>query len=370
MGGDLNLKKSWHPGIMKNQENVWKQEKQALEERKRIDQLRKEREEERQIHELQQLQESAGGKVRQVRVDWMYNGPAAGQAGTTEEMEGYLLGKRRVDQLLRKDEEMKAMSKNQGSGLAAGEVVAQGPTLGARDMASKIRDDPMLMIKKQEQMAQVAAVERQALREKIDKDRSRDKDRDRRSRHSDREHRHKRRRTDDHSRSRSRSPRRRASDRGRRRDYSRSRSRSPPRRHDERRRNSSSPKSRSRSPPRRHRDRDHRRNHSRSRSPPRRRNSDRNGNSGSSSYRRRSPDLGNPRRKDDDREAEEKRKEERRKKLEAFQADADALSQDRRKRVEDDEKALADEKRQLDARKSGSGREFTSGAYRQVLKSA
>ena len=35
MGGDLNLKKSWHPALMTNQKRVWEEEKKALDERKR-----------------------------------------------------------------------------------------------------------------------------------------------------------------------------------------------------------------------------------------------------------------------------------------------------------------------------------------------
>ena len=91
MGGDLNLKKSFHPSLLKNQAKVWEEEKKALEERKRIDQMMRERQEERQMQELQALQEAAGGKKRLNRVDWMYAGPSSGQLGTTEEMEGYLL---------------------------------------------------------------------------------------------------------------------------------------------------------------------------------------------------------------------------------------------------------------------------------------
>ena len=49
MGGDLNLKKSWHPVLMSNQRKVWEEERNALQERKRIDQIMKERAEERQI---------------------------------------------------------------------------------------------------------------------------------------------------------------------------------------------------------------------------------------------------------------------------------------------------------------------------------
>jgi Pre-mRNA splicing factor/N-terminal domain of CBF1 interacting co-repressor CIR len=148
MGGDLNLKKSWHPVLMSNQRKVWESEQVALEERKRIDQMMKERQEERQIQELQQLQEAAGGKKRMARVDWMYSGPASGQAGTTEEMEGYLLGKRRIDGLLKGTENQKLEKSSKEDSFMA---VQNANT--ARDTASKIRDDPMLAIKKQEQAA-------------------------------------------------------------------------------------------------------------------------------------------------------------------------------------------------------------------------
>ena len=93
--------------LQKNQERVWLEQKKALAERKRIDQMMKERQEERQIQELQEMQEEAGGTKRLNRVDWMYSGPSSGQAGTTEEMEGYLLGKRRIDGLLKGSENSK-----------------------------------------------------------------------------------------------------------------------------------------------------------------------------------------------------------------------------------------------------------------------
>ncbi|KAI4123972.1 MAG: hypothetical protein LQ347_005922, partial [Umbilicaria vellea] len=148
MGGDLNLKKSWHPVLMSNQRRVWEEEKKALDERKRIDQMVKERAEERQIQELQEMQEAAGGKKRLNRVDWMYSGPSSGQAGTTEEMEGYLLGKRRVDGLLKGTEHKKLEKAATEDSFMA---LQNANTL--KDTASKIREDPMLAIKKQEQAA-------------------------------------------------------------------------------------------------------------------------------------------------------------------------------------------------------------------------
>jgi hypothetical protein len=60
MGGDLNLKKSWHPQLLSNQKRVWEEERKALEERKKTDQMMKERQEERHIQEIQELAESTG----------------------------------------------------------------------------------------------------------------------------------------------------------------------------------------------------------------------------------------------------------------------------------------------------------------------
>ncbi|KUL82947.1 hypothetical protein ZTR_10268 [Talaromyces verruculosus] len=148
MGGDLNLKKSWNPVLQKNQEKTWLAEKKALEERKRIDQMMRERQEERQMLEIQQLQEAAGGKKRLNRVDWMYSGPSSGQLGTTEEMEGYLLGKRRIDGLIKGSENQKLEK-----AAAEDSFMALQNANTARDTAAKIREDPMLAIKKQEQAA-------------------------------------------------------------------------------------------------------------------------------------------------------------------------------------------------------------------------
>lgn len=106
----------------------------------------RERQEERNLQELQQLQDAAGGggKKRQARVDWMYSGPGNGQAGTTEELEGYLLGKRRIDGLLKGTENQK-LEKSSDS------VAVQAPN--PRQIAQQIREDPLLAVKKQQQAA-------------------------------------------------------------------------------------------------------------------------------------------------------------------------------------------------------------------------
>jgi Pre-mRNA splicing factor/N-terminal domain of CBF1 interacting co-repressor CIR len=252
MGGDLNLKKSWHPQLLSNQKRVWEEEKKALEERKKTEQMMKERQEERHIQELQDLAEASGGAKRLARVDWMYNGKGAdGQPGTSEEMEGYLLGKRRIDGLLKGNDNQKLEKSAKEDSFMA---VQNANT--ARDTAAKVREDPMLAIKKQEQAAyeammndpvkrrmflkaagagEPASSEREHKRRKHHhRHRDHRVDDDRRSRHRSRRHEEDESR---HSRSRRDTEDRedygRSSNRRRRRSYSSSSSRSgspPPRR--------------------------------------------------------------------------------------------------------------------------------------------
>ncbi|SPO00246.1 related to Pre-mRNA-splicing factor CWC25 [Cephalotrichum gorgonifer] len=268
MGGDLNLKKSFHPGLMRNQRKVYDEEQRALEERKRTQQRINELKEERAKEEVQRQLEAAGGQKRVDRVEWMYQGPTGGQTGTTEEREAYLLGKRRIDSLIKGTDHQK-LEKNAAQDTAGGALPAVS---AARDMASKIAADPLLQIKKQEQAAYEAVMgdplKRRRLLEsmgmvaeggKEKKERSKGRHRRHRDReYSDDEGRRRRRR--DRDEERSRSPRRRRTDGDgdgyRRRDRSagrdeRRRDRDRPRRRRSPSESVSRSRSRSRSPRRR-----------------------------------------------------------------------------------------------------------------------
>ena len=326
MGGDLNLKKSWHPVLMSNQKRVWEEEQKALEERKKIDLIMKERAEERQIQELQDLQEAAGGKKRQSKVDWMYNGPSSDQVGTTEEMEGYLLGKRRIDGLLKGTENQKLEKAATEESFIA---IQNANTL--RDTAAKVREDPMLAIKKQEQAAYEAMmndpVKRRMLLKAAGQDESKLQEREpkRRKHHHhhredrDRHHHRRSRRRDDedeedkyeHSRHR------------RRRSPSSSASRSPPRRS----RRSPSPTRRRRS----HSPGNRRRSTSRPRSRSPYRNGHNNGIRKMQSWhssRPSQPQSQTPPRRDDTKAAEAKAA-----RLAAMQQDASELDHQREQRL-------------------------------------
>ncbi|RBR25345.1 uncharacterized protein FIESC28_01782 [Fusarium coffeatum] len=226
-GGDLNLKKSFHPSLQRNQRAVWEEEQKALAERKKTQQRINELREERAQEEVQRQLEAAGGRKRVDRVEWMYQGPNDGQTGTAEESEAYLLGKRRIDTLI-KGTEHKKLEKDAG----AESFMALQNANTARDTAAKIRDDPLVAIMRQQQaMMNDPAKRRQILssagiEQKDEKSRKKEDRHRRRHRHrsADGEDRHHRRRR---SYSRSRSPRRRDDSREdrhrRRRDDSRER---------------------------------------------------------------------------------------------------------------------------------------------------
>lgn len=152
--GDINMKKSWHPRLQKNQEEVWLREQAAIAERKKLDELRREREQERQMQELKQIYEGAGGKKSSDRIDWMYASPAVKNGPTDAELEDYLLGKKRVDSLLQKED-----SQQLSSTAEPGMISTQNAN-SAKDTAMKLREDPLLAIKQHEK----------AVRERLMKD--------------------------------------------------------------------------------------------------------------------------------------------------------------------------------------------------------
>jgi len=184
------MKKSWHPLLLKNQERVWLEEKKALEEKKKLDQLRKEKEEERQLQELQRLQEEQTGKKRQEKLDWMYATPATGSSQNQNDLEDYLLGKKRVDKILVGDE-------NEKVGAAHKNFIATQYANTVRDTAAKIREDPLLAIKQQEQAAYEALManplrlremqERNGIKPKKEKKDKKEKKKHRKDKHRDRD---------------------------------------------------------------------------------------------------------------------------------------------------------------------------------------
>ena len=375
-GGDLNLKKSWHVALQSNQKKVWNAEKVALEERKKIEVRRRELEEERSMMELARMQEAAGGAPRQNRVDWMYQGSNSGTSNLDNE--AYLLGKRRVDNLILKEKVEAKEAKPEQLG-----IPDMAPAVSARDIATKATLDPLLAIEKQKQEMMEREIEKQIRQQKLRERREKKHPpRDDRERHHHRRHRHrdreedsdeeryrKRRRYEDEEsrhRRRSRSPgREREDEGGRSRRYHR-RSRSTDsgyERHSRRSRHGPEPQSpstvRDESEPRK----DYRR---RSTSPRRR-------DSNPENRRRTERRSRSPKRRDGEQEIHKRSSRSgedeeaiRATKLAAMQSNAAALEEDRTKRLAEMEARDAREKAAEDQRREKDDGRFKSSLQRQA----
>ncbi|XP_013877105.1 pre-mRNA-splicing factor CWC25 homolog [Austrofundulus limnaeus] len=145
-GGDLNLKKSWHPQTMKNIERVWKAEQKHEAERKKIEELQKELKNERAREEMTRYAEETGAiKKRDDRLDWMYQGPA-GQVSRDE----YLLG-RPIDKQITDQYEEPESGPSAETGLLPGSIFNPVTPASGLDLAAKIREDPLFQIRKREE---------------------------------------------------------------------------------------------------------------------------------------------------------------------------------------------------------------------------
>ncbi|CAN9510815.1 unnamed protein product [Ophioblennius macclurei] len=145
-GGDLNLKKSWHPQTMKNIERVWKAEQKYEAERKKIEELQKELKEERAREEMTRYAEESGTiKKKDDRLDWMYQG-AAGQVSRDE----YLMG-RPIDKQITDQYEEPESGPSAETGLLPGSIFNPATAASSLDMAAKIREDPLFEIRKREE---------------------------------------------------------------------------------------------------------------------------------------------------------------------------------------------------------------------------
>ncbi|XP_060762445.1 pre-mRNA-splicing factor CWC25 homolog [Neoarius graeffei] len=191
-GGDLNLKKSWHPQTLKNIERVWKAEQKHEAERKKIEELQKELKEERAREEITKYaQETGAVKKKDERLDWMYQGPG-GQIDRDE----YLLG-RPIDKQITQQYEEPESGPSAETGLLPGSIFNSNINISSMDMASKIREDPLFMIRKREEEKKRSILTnpvkmkeiRKMLRENLEKEKKKKRKKDKKEKRKDKKHR-------------------------------------------------------------------------------------------------------------------------------------------------------------------------------------
>ncbi|KAH0563809.1 pre-mRNA-splicing factor CWC25 homolog [Cotesia glomerata] len=151
-GGDLNLKKSWHPSTMKNMEKVWKAQQQDNQEKKKIAELKRDIELERDKEDLTKyaMEQGTIEKKNDKKLDWMYKGPQQ-----SINREDYLTGKK-IDKTF---EQFAIAEKNlERNKLPSNHVEYDCAPPSLRflsgneqvDLAKKLQEDPLFAIKKKE----------------------------------------------------------------------------------------------------------------------------------------------------------------------------------------------------------------------------
>lgn len=149
-GGDLNLKKSWHPSTMRNMEKVWKAEQKHDQEKKRIAELQREIQQEKAREDIKKYAEETGvlEKKDECKLEWMYKGP-----NNQVNREEYLLG-RSIDKTFEQVQEAEKSSLRAGIGehdkssSASSNLITPGTH--QVDLARKLQEDPLFDIKKKE----------------------------------------------------------------------------------------------------------------------------------------------------------------------------------------------------------------------------
>lgn len=160
-------KKSWHTKNLRNVEKVWIADEKDAAEAKKLADLQRQIIEERQMDELREMQAASGSrKVRSERLDWMYEGPMS-SAQDAEQADEYLLGKA-FEATAEKAEVSELISRNSEQ---PGALLSAAPArTGTNEAFSRLHEDPMMMIRKQELKARESVVKNPLKMAKVKKE--------------------------------------------------------------------------------------------------------------------------------------------------------------------------------------------------------
>ncbi|KAA8537249.1 hypothetical protein F0562_027064 [Nyssa sinensis] len=141
-------KKGWHTGSLRNIENVWKAEQKHDAEQKKLEELRKQIQEERERSEFRLLQEQAGLVPKQERLDFLYDSGLAVGKGSSD-------GFRALEAFPKSYPEIASSSSaksQQQQPSVLGALFEEKPQ-SANDAWRKLHSDPLLLIRQREQEA-------------------------------------------------------------------------------------------------------------------------------------------------------------------------------------------------------------------------
>ncbi|XP_004232473.2 uncharacterized protein [Solanum lycopersicum] len=142
-------KKGWHTGSLRNIENVWKAEQKHDAEQRKLEELRKQIQEERERSEFRQLQEQAGLVTRQERLEFLYDSGLAVGKGSSSGFESLSKPAEPVTAAVAAADSSSS-AKPQASVPGA---LFEDKSQSSNDAWRKLHSDPLLMIRQREQEA-------------------------------------------------------------------------------------------------------------------------------------------------------------------------------------------------------------------------
>ncbi|KAL8161169.1 hypothetical protein V2J09_012658 [Rumex salicifolius] len=150
MGMKFLNKKGWHTGSLRNIENVWKAEQKNELEKKKLEELRKQIQEEKERSEFRRLQEQAGLVPRQERLEFLYDsGLSVGKPSSDTSFKSL----EPLPQSTTTNNEVGASSSSAAKQDAVPGALFEEKQQSANDTWRKLHSDPLLMIRQREQEA-------------------------------------------------------------------------------------------------------------------------------------------------------------------------------------------------------------------------
>ncbi|KAI5970832.1 CWC25 [Candida margitis] len=164
MAGDLNLKKSWNPALVKNQQKVWELEQKKLKELKESKEKNAEFKKEQEYLDLLKLQYgenfskdqlSSNEKLRVSKLNWMYEDvpfekqetEMLNSGGFIETTAEFTEGKTEAENLLSGNRAFKKHDSKGFSNDRMNKVIGLG---SKKPSANSYGDDPLALIQKQQ----------------------------------------------------------------------------------------------------------------------------------------------------------------------------------------------------------------------------
>ncbi|KAL3584934.1 hypothetical protein D5086_011801 [Populus alba] len=151
-------KKGWHTGSLRNIENVWKAEQKHDAEQKKLEELRKQIQDERERSEFRLLQEQAGLVPKQERLEFLYDsGLAVGKTSGSSSGGGVGVAFKALEESIPGSTTSSSNNNNAPSSSAqqssAPGALFEDKPHSSNDAWRKLHSDPLLLIRQREQEA-------------------------------------------------------------------------------------------------------------------------------------------------------------------------------------------------------------------------